>query len=1068
MTETDLDTPRAAGPGRRTLLAGAAWSIPAVSLMATTPAHASSTDRTLAITLPAGASLPAADATAVRVTVTKRGGTPYAGAAVSLTGPAGATFAASSGSTDTSGLFATTVNLNTPWAVPGSTVSIVALSDGASATLSPTVLGANLFAIGAAYGTSAVQAERVFPSPVAQALASLNFSVALLEDGTVWTKGANSRGQLGNGTTTDRSTWAVVPGLSEVVEISAGRDIVFARRRDGSVWGWGANEVGQMANGGSADVLAPAAISGLSGVVQVVAAAVSGHALLSDGTVRGWGSNTAGQMGTGSTSNISGIVAASGVSNVSQLAASNRTVVALRKDGFVYAWGQSDRGQTGTGASASSFATPNLIFGLTRVTSIAGGRESIAALLQDGSVRMWGMNDHGQLGDGTTTDRTTPTAVAGLTSVAAISAAGLSSYALRTDGTVVGWGYNGDGRLGDGTTTDRTSPVAMQGLNDHVISRLMNSNGQTDAVFLVVGRESLTVTAVPSTVSAGSDALLTAAVTTSTAAVANRTVQFSAASDVRLSAASSTTGADGKASVLFTPATSTSPGATIMLAASTASSTARASVTVLGSNLLGINGPWGASLVQTERVFPSPVVQAVSSDEFSLAALQDGTVWARGANSRGQLGDGTTTDRSTWEQIPGLAGVVDIAVGYAHGLALLSDGTVRSWGGNESGQLGDGTTTDRNTPVAVQNLTGVTHLRSGSSNGYVRRNDGSVWAWGWNHVGQLGNGTSQAAAFPVPAKVPNVSNAVNLFVTNWTCIAQLSNGSFVGWGDGRMGQLGDGTTTSRSTAAPTLSALSNVKKIVCGRETFYALLNDSSVRAWGFNDKGQVGDGSHTDAPSPVSVSGLSSIVDIAAAGRNAFALLSDGTLKGWGWNARGQLGDGTSGNDRATPVTMRVPSGARPLGLFRDSGFDGGAFFPATFSASGSVNLARGATATASSSYSGADAMYAIDANAATRWSSDFNAPNPDVQWFQVDFGGQRRVGKVVLNWETASAKEYSVDVSTDGSAWTAVASTATGAGGVETVTFATQTARYVRLALTRRNTTAGYSLWEVEVYES
>lgn len=1067
MTDDHAQALEQPGVGRRTLLVGAAWSVPAIGMMTATPAFASSTDRTIALTLGTGSTVPAAGSTSLQVTVTKSGGAAFAGAPVTLTGPASATFGSGSGTTDGAGRFSTTVDLGTPWATPGSTVTVSALSDGASASTSPTVLGANLLALAGGYGTAAVQAERVFPAPVQQALASLNFSIVLLQDGTVWAKGVNSRGQLGDGTTTDRSTWAAVAGVSGVVQVTAGRDIVFARRSDGSVWGWGANEVGQMANGGSSDVLSPAPISGLSDVVHVSAAAVSGHVLLSDGTIRSWGSNAAGQMGNGTTSSASAVTAAN-ISNVTQMVTSNRTVIALLDDGSVRAWGLNDRGQTGTGSSASTVITPTVVGGLSNVVSLTGGRESSGALLTDGTVVMWGMNDNGQLGDGTTTDRATPVAVSGLTSVASLASAGLSTYARRRDGSVVAWGYNGDGRLGDGSTTNRTTPVTVQGLSDHTIERLMNDNGQTNAAFFVVGLESLAVSANPSTVSAGADATLSAVVTSASAAVANRAVQFSAGPDVRLSSASSSTGADGTASVTFTPPTWTRPGATVAVGASTTSASARASVTVLGSNLLGIGGSWGGSLTQTERVFPAPVARAVSSDGFSFALLTDGTVWARGKNGSGQLGDGTTTDRSTWAAVPGLADVVDVASGYAHAFALLADGTVRAWGANESGQLGDGTTTGRTTPVGVVGVSSVTHLQSGPSNGWVRRSDGSVWAWGWNHVGQLGNGTTQSAANPVPAAVSNVSRAATIVASNWTCIAHLDDGTFVGWGDGRYGQLGDGTTTSRATAAPTLGGLTDVKKLVAGKETFYALRTDGSVHAWGKNEHGQVGDGTTTDVLAPVAIGGLSSVADVTAAGRNGFALLSDGTLKGWGWNALGQVGDGSSGNDRSTPVTVIVPSGAGSIGLLRNSGFDGGTFFSATFSATTLSNLARGASATASSTYSTLVPAFAVDGNARTRWSSDYTAANPDTQWLQLDLGGQRRIGKVTLNWETASAKEYTVELSVEGTSWTTVASTTAGTGGVENVSFSPVIARYVRLNFTKRNTSAGFSLWEVGVYES
>lgn len=103
-----------------------------------------------------------------------------------------------------------------------------------------------------------------------------------------------------------------------------------------------------------------------------------------------------------------------------------------------------------------------------------------------------------------------------------------------------------------------------------------------------------------------------------------------------------------------------------------------------------------------------------------------------------------------------------------------------------------------------------------------------------------------------------------------------------------------------------------------------------------------------------------------------------------------------------------------------------------------------------------------AIDGNASTRWSSSYSDP----QWISVDFGSAINVDGVMLNWEAAYAKSYQIQLSTDNSNWTTVFSTTTGDGGVDTISFATQSARYVRMYGTQRATEYGYSLWDFEVY--
>ncbi|MDF2665249.1 MAG: hypothetical protein K0R81_1099 [Microbacterium sp.] len=1065
LTREEPATIQATGPSRRTIIAGAAWSVPVIAMMSTSPAFANSLNAVVSLTLATGAYLPTSGATGVTVRVVDSQNKPLAGASVSLTGPSSAVFATPTGTTDGSGSFSTTVDLRTPWATPGSAVTLTATGAGATGTTGPVLTGANLLALGAAYGSSPAQAEKVFPSPVIQALSSLNFSVVLLENGSVWTSGKNNSGQLGNGTTTDRSTWGVVPGLADVKQISAGRDGVYARLADGTVRAWGANDAGQIGDGTTTVRLVPTTVSGVSGVTQVHGGAQSGYALLSDGTVKAWGSNSVGQLGDGTTTDRPTPVI-SAASGVVALAGSNRSVFALGSDGSVWAWGQNDRGQAATGSLASPVTSPSAIPGLSSVVQISGGRESGVALLSDGTVRTWGMNNRSQLGNGATTDSSTPVTVTGLSGVTAVASAGLSVFALRNDHSIAAWGANDGGRLGDGTTADRSTPVTVQGLGSQVVAHLMESNGQSNAVFFVVGQQSLAVTAAPSLLAAGSDASIVATVTATGVGVAGKTVSFASTNGASLSSTSGPSDSAGRVSTILTPSPWTTPGSTVLVSAISDAGEARQALTVTGSNVLGVGGAYGGGLKQTERVFPSPVVEAMSGQGFSVVRLQDGTVWTVGENGLGQLGDGTTTTRTTWAAVPGVSGVVGIAVGIQHVLALTSDGSVWAWGDGDSGQIGDGSTGGRTSPVRVPNISAITQVQAGGTNSYALKSDGTVWAWGYNHIGQLGNGTAQAAASPSPTQVQNISTGSVLLSANWTIFVQLHDGSYVAWGQNDHGQIGDGTTTDRHLPTAALTGMTNIKKLTFGRASGYALLNDGTVSAWGMNEHGQCGNGTTTDVLTPAAVTGLSNVKDVIGAGRNGFALLNDGTLKAWGWNAQGQTGDGSSGNDRLTPVSVVVPAEASSLALLPGNKQDHSVFIGAAFAEVSGSNLALTATATASSTFSFRAPSFVNDGNPSTRWASDYNSATPDNQWLLLDFGGQRQLSRVVIKWEAASAKEYVVELSSDGATWSAIYSTSTGAGGNVDIPFATTSARYIRMTGTKRNTSAGYSIWELEAY--
>jgi len=142
-------------------------------------------------------------------------------------------------------------------------------------------------------------------------------------------------------------------------------------------------------------------------------------------------------------------------------------------------------------------------------------------------------------------------------------------------------------------------------------------------------------------------------------------------------------------------------------------------------------------------------------------------VWAWGWNYRGQLGDGSTTDHLTPVQVCDLTGVTAIAAyGFScHSLALKRDGTVWAWGGNSKGQLGDGSTTNRLTPVQVRDLTGVTAISGGGHHSLALKADGTAWAWGYNWDGELGDGTNTDRLTPVQ-------------VRNLTGVLALSGGAY--------------------------------------------------------------------------------------------------------------------------------------------------------------------------------------------------------------------------------------------------------------------------------------------------
>jgi RHS repeat-associated protein len=310
-------------------------------------------------------------------------------------------------------------------------------------------------------------------------------------------------------------------------------------------------------------------------------------------------------------------------------------------------------------------------------------------------------------------------------------------------------------------------------------------------------------------------------------------------------------------------------------------------------------------------------VSATSSGLYhSLALLEGGTVRSWGRNDVGELGNGSTSNSSLPLPVKELSGVTAISDRERTGYALLSNGTVMAWGYNGHGQLGDGTSSGPETcidflgkpdpcsriPVAVHELIGVTAVANGGNHGLALLSNGTVMAWGENGVGQLGNGTTTSSA--VPVAVSGLSEVRAISAGQNDSVALLENGTVVAWGDNSRGELGTGTTSgpelcgsegcSRTPVAVT--GLSGVTAISAGGyASNFALLENGTVKAWGENLFGNLGDGTILVRDVPVAVSGLSGVTAIAAGDQHTLALVSGGAVMAWGDNNNGQLGDGTN-----------------------------------------------------------------------------------------------------------------------------------------------------------------------------
>jgi alpha-tubulin suppressor-like RCC1 family protein len=803
--------------------------------------------------------------------------------------------------------------------------------------------------------------------------------------GELYCWGANENGILGQNDSGEASDQDALhnsntplnvsfgPGRT-AVSVSMGYSHTCAILDNGSVNCWGQGQHTGTGSGSYVPIYTPL------GTGRTAIAIDSGQlhtcAILDDGSLKCWGYNNNGQIANNSAVYYNGnpveVYLGAGRTAVNISLGNYHTCVIL-DDSSLKCWGENIYGQLGDGTTTDTCTDDwdsqgNQIFtcennastasaidlGTGRyAVAVSAGKQHTCAILDDGSMKCWGANGNGKLGDGTSTQRLTPVAVSFSASftISKISAGGSHTCAIMSDESLFCWGYGDYIGVGEYQCEDWNSgandlcytPVSLNLSakevslgNEHTCAILDDANfwcwGDNSEYQLGTSNSSsdenyeawIPEQTLMPTMAFG--ASFQTACPTGTYNPNNGSTSSSFCLEADTGHYVDSTGSANQipcAVGTYQPST----GQSSCIDASAGYYVDTTGSTTQTDADAGYYVPSTGSATQTACAAGTyqPSTGQSSCIDASAGYYVDTTGSTTQTACSAVTYNPNTASTSSSACIGASAGYYvqnnsyyetdynshKISSGNSYSCVILDDGSVSCWGTGLEGQLGDGTVNNRSTPAQTSSLgvgrTAVA-ISAWSSHTCAILDDGSVSCWGGNYYGQLGDGTLNDSLTPTQTSSLGVGRtAVAISVGGYHTCAILDDGSVSCWGRNNHGQLGDGTQNDRLTPTQTSSLGVGRTAVAISAGSYHtcAILDDGSVSCWGNNAEGQLGDGTQNDRLTPTQTSSFGvgrTAVAISAGTDHTCAMLDNSSVSCWGKNTFGQLGDGTQ-NDRLTPT---------------------------------------------------------------------------------------------------------------------------------------------------------------------